>query len=59
MGKILEDVGAAMEIMPESSDKTRFIFTFYHRPKKQNGVAYEPAYQDGPEEESAESATIN
>ncbi len=33
MGKILKDVGASMEIVPEGSDKTRFIFTFYHRTK--------------------------
>jgi len=33
MSKILKDVGGAMEVVPEGKDKTRFIFTFYHRTK--------------------------
>ncbi len=33
MSKILNDVGGAMEVVPEGTDKTRFIFTFYHRTK--------------------------
>lgn len=33
MSKILKDVGGAMEVVPEGADKTRFIFTFYHRTK--------------------------
>lgn len=33
MSKILKDVGGAMEVIPEGKDKTRFIFTFYHRTK--------------------------
>lgn len=33
MSKILKDVGGAMEVIAEGSDKTRFIFTFYHRTK--------------------------
>ena len=30
---MLTDVGGAMEILPEGSEKTKFIFTFYHRTK--------------------------
>jgi hypothetical protein len=37
MGKILKDVGATMELVPEGPDRTRFIFTFYHRPKNVMG----------------------
>ena len=33
MSKILKDVGGAMEVVPEGTDKTRFIFTFYHHTK--------------------------
>lgn len=33
MAKILKDVGGSMEVVPEGTDKTRFIFTFYHRTK--------------------------
>lgn len=33
MSKILYDVGGSMEVVPEGNDKTRFIFTFYHRTK--------------------------
>ena len=33
MGKILKDVGGAMEVVPDGDNKTRFIFTFYHRTK--------------------------
>ncbi len=33
MSKILTDVGAAMEVVAEGADKTRFIFTFHHRTK--------------------------
>lgn len=33
MQKILKDVGASMEVVPEGKDKTRFIVTFYHRTK--------------------------
>ncbi len=33
MSKTLKDVGGAMEVVPEGTDKTRFIFTFYHRTK--------------------------
>jgi len=33
MAKILKDVGGAMEVVPEGNDKTRFIFTLYHRTK--------------------------
>ncbi len=33
MAKILEDVGGSMEVVSEGTDKTKFIFTFYHRTK--------------------------
>ena len=33
MSKILKDVGASMEVVAEGVDKTKFIFTFYHRTK--------------------------
>ena len=33
MSKILKDVGASIEVVPEGANKTRFIFTFYHRTK--------------------------
>ena len=31
MSKILTDVGGSMEVVPEGEDRTRFVFTFYHR----------------------------
>lgn len=33
MAKLLKDVGASMEVVPEGTYKSRFIFTFYHRTK--------------------------
>lgn len=42
MGKMLTDVGASMEIVPEGSDKTKFIFTFYHRTKNILGWLMNP-----------------
>jgi len=32
MGKMLNDVGAKMELLEINKDKTEFIFTFFHRP---------------------------
>ena len=32
MGKMLDDVGGKMELEQVTNDKTKFIFTFYHRP---------------------------
>ena len=42
MSKILTDVGGAMEVVPEGPDKTRFIFTFYHRTKGFTGWLMNP-----------------
>ena len=42
MSKFLTDVGGAMEIVPEGKDKTRFIFTFYHRSKGLMGWLMNP-----------------
>ena len=42
MGKMLTDVGASMEILPEGADKTKFIFTFYHRTKNILGWLMNP-----------------
>ena len=42
MGKMLTDVGASMEILPEGSDKTKFVFTFYHRTKNILGWLMNP-----------------
>ena len=35
MQRILKEVGGAMEVIAENGNRTRFIFTFYHRT---NGV---------------------
>ena len=32
MGKMLDDVGGKMELEQVTNDRTKFIFTFYHRP---------------------------
>ena len=42
MSKMLTDVGASMEILPEGADKTKFIFTFYHRAKNILGWLMNP-----------------
>ena len=42
MSKMLTDVGTSMEILPEGSDKTKFIFTFYHRTKNILGWLMNP-----------------
>ena len=42
MGKMLEDVGASMELLPEGHNKTKFVFTFYHRPKNLLGWLMNP-----------------
>ena len=42
MGKMLTDVGASMEILSEGTDKTKFIFTFYHRTKNLLGWLMNP-----------------
>ena len=40
--KMLGDVGGKMELEKVSSSKTRFIFTFYHRPKSLLGWIMNP-----------------
>jgi len=42
IGKMLDDVGAKMELEAIAPDKTKFIFTFYHRPKNLLGWLMNP-----------------
>ena len=42
IGKMLDDVGAKMELEAIDSAKTKFIFTFYHRPKNFLGWVMNP-----------------
>ena len=42
IAKILDDVGAKMELEEFLPDKTKFIFTFYHRPKNLLGWLMNP-----------------
>jgi len=42
IGKMLVDVGAMMELESLGNNKTKFIFTFYHRPKNLLGWLMNP-----------------
>ena len=42
MDKMLDDVGGKMELEEVAVDKTKFIFTFYHRPKTIMGYLMNP-----------------
>lgn len=42
IGKMLDDVGGKMELKEVSANKTKFIFTFYHRPKSFLGWIMNP-----------------
>ena len=42
MDKMLEDVGGKIELEQVAPDRTKFIFTFYHRPKTIMGYLMNP-----------------
>ena len=42
MGKMLDDVGGKMELEEVTPDKTKFTFTFFHRPKNLLGWLMNP-----------------
>lgn len=42
MGRLLTDVGGAMEVLPAGKTKTRFIFSFYHRTRGLMGWLMNP-----------------
>ena len=42
IGKMLDDVGGKMELEEVATEKTKFIFTFYHRPKSFLGLLMNP-----------------
>lgn len=42
LDKFLTDVGGAMEVLPAGKNKTRFIFSFYHRTKGFSGWLMNP-----------------